>query len=306
MINNKRELIKRTVQLESNAFISSDSEAVAVNPNIWDRKLREFEEANLVVSQLASVFDFRIPGSDWRVTIDDAPSAASDLVETTDVSISAFTTRSVLFTPTEKGAAYQLTRNEAVRAFFDVAERMTRKLGYSMALKKDSLAITELVNGATTSIFANAKTVSSDVTSTDTLNYADITKANATIEGYYYTPKYLVINQTQKKQLLDLGTVNKANEFGTRDAVAKGLIGELFGLQIFVTQQIATSGNRAKAMILGVSGSGENALGLAVKRDPIIEREYHARGRYWDIVGHEEYDFAVLHPNAVVILTTYA
>jgi HK97 family phage major capsid protein len=302
---NKREFIKRALDT-SNAFLSSGAEATAVNPNIWDYRLREFEEANLIVAPLAEQFDFRGAGVDYTVTIDEAPSAAGALVETTDITISSFTTRNLTFTPTEYGCGYQLTRKEAVRAFFNVADRMVRKLGYSLALKKDTLAVTELYTATTNAVLVNGKSATTDLASTDTLNYAAITAAIKNIEEDLYKPKLLIINHTQKQQLLNISTINKANEFGTRDAIQKGMVGELFGLAVYVTTQIPTASNVAKAVVLGTSGSGEAAFGYAIKRDPIIEKQYFARGRYWDIVAHEEYDFAVLHEKAIATIASYA
>lgn len=290
----------------SNAFISTDSEAVAVNPNIWDRHLRDFEEAQLVFTQQCEQIDFRNPGVDYTVTVDDAPSAAAALTETIEVPISAFTTRNVTFTPTEQGAAYQLTRKEAVRAFFNVADRMTRKLGYAMALRKDNLGVTVANAGASNTIFANSKSVASDLASTDTIRYVDITKASRVIEDLYYRPSKLFVNHSQKQQILDLQSVNHADEFGTRDGVAKGLVGELFGLQIYASHSVTSSGNVAYAIVMGESQTGEQAVAYAIKRDPMIETEYHARGRFWDIVGHEEYDFQVIHPGALCLIGTYS
>lgn len=301
-----RAYIKKALDT-SNAFISTDSEAVAVNPNIWDRRLREFEEQNLIVTPLAEAYDFRNPGVDYTVTVDDAPSAALALTETTDISISSFSTRNVTYTPTEYGAAYQLTRKEAVRAFFNVAERMVRKLGYSLALKKDNLAYSTALAGAGNSVIVNSVSAVTDLASTDTLNYDAITRAIKENEADYYVGnKWLLINHAQKQQLLNLGTINKANEFGTRDAIQKGLIGELFGLMVYASHSVTTSANVAYALVIAESQTGEKAFGYAIKRDPIIEREYHARGRYWDIVAHEEYDFQVLHPNAICSIATYA
>lgn len=303
---NKKEFIKKSLDTTNGFILSESTEAQAVNPNIWDFRLREYEEANLIVTPLAEQFDFRNAGVDYKVTIDDTPSAAGALVETTDVTISAFSTRNVTFTPTEYGAAYQITRKEAVRAFFNVAERMTKKLGYSMALKKDTLAVSCLQDGAGNSVLVNSKSATTDLASTDTLDYASITKAARLIEDDYYTPVMMIVNPTGKQQVLDLTTVHKANEWGTRDAIQKGLIGEIFGLKVFVTTQIPTASNVAKALVLGESQTGEQSFGYAIKRDAIIEKEYHARGRYWDIVGHEEYNFQVLHTNAICTIAHYA
>ena len=302
---NKKEFLKRAI--DSNAFVSTDSEATAVNPNIWDYKLREYEEKFLVVTPLGEQFDFRSPGVDWKVTVDDAPSAAAALTETVDVPISAFSTRNVTFTPTEYGAAYQLTRKEAVRAFFSVAERMVKKLAYAMADKKDQLAIAAIRGGATnTDVYVNSKTTTTDIASTDTIDYSSILLAAREIEDNYYTAKNVVIAPKQKQNILDLSTVNKVNEFGDRMALERGLIGDLFGLKIYISNNITVETTATtsyyRILVMGESQTGEQAFGYAIKRDPIIEKEYHARGRYWDIVGHEEYNFQVLHPGALTII----
>ncbi len=302
---NKKEFIKQAIDT-TYAFYSYQSEATAVNPNIWDFRLRDYEEKQLIFTPQTEQFDFRNAGVDYKVTIDDAPSAASELTETVDITISAFSTRPVTFTPTEYGAGYQITRKEAVRAFFNVAERMVKKLGYSLAQKKDSLAVSTAQDGATTNLIVNSKSATTDLASTDTLDYASLTKAARSIEALYYTPSKIFVNFYGKQQLLDLTTVHKANEFGTREAIEKGLVGELFGLKVFVSHSIPVSGSAAKAVVLGESKTGEQAVGYAIKRDPIIEKEYHARGRYWDIVAHEEYDFQVLHPGAICTIAHYA
>jgi hypothetical protein len=303
---NTKEYIKKSLDT-SNGFITlTSSAAQAVNPSIWDYKLRDYAEANLVVTPLAEQFDFRGAGSDYKVFIDEAPSAAAALVETTNITISAFATRSTVFTPTEYGAAYQVTRKEAVRAFFPVAERMTKKLGYSLALKKDALGVTCLQGKAGTTIFPNAVTAATDIASTDGLNYAVLTKAARVIETALYVPKRVITNYYGKQQILNIATVNKANEFGTRDAVQKGMFGELFGLTFYVTTQIPVANSRSSSVVLGETQSGEQAFGYAIKRDPIMETEYHALGRYWDIVAHEEYDFQMLHAQAVCLITHYA
>ncbi len=304
----KREIIKRALD-SSNAFISTDSEATAVNPNIWDQRLREFEEKSLVLTPQAEQFDFRGAGVDYKVTIDDEPSIATLLVETTDVEISSFSTRNVTFTPTEYGAAYQLTRKEAVRAFFNVADRMVKKLGYSLAVKKDRLAYAAVQSGAGNAVIANGVASATALASTDTLGYEEITQAIRDIEEDQYVPMDMFVSYRQKQQLLDLQTINNADKFGSREAIQNGLVGELFGLKIWVSHSITETTSAGSdwedAIVLGRSQTGERAFGYAIKRDPVIEREYHARGRFWDIVAHEEYDFQVLHSNAICKISTY-
>ena len=305
----KKDIIKRALDATNGFILSESSEAQAVNPNIWDFRLRDYVEKNIIVTPLAEQFDFRGAGVDYKVTIDEAPSLAAALVETTDITVSAFSTRNTTFTPTEYGAGYQLTRKEAVRAFFNVADRMVKKLGYSLALKRDAVAVSTLRSGAGNTLVANSVAVASDIASTDTLSYSLITNGKKTIENKFYVPKALLINYTQKKHLLDESAVYSANIFGTRSAVEKGLLGELFGMEVYASHSISndtTNTDTAKAIILGETPTGEQAFGFAIKRDALIEKEYHARGRYWDIVAHEEWDFQILHADAVCLLHTYS
>lgn len=304
-----REFLKRSLDT-SNAFLSTDSEATKVNPSIWDTQLRDYEEQRRVLSTYATTHDFRQAGRDYTVTIDEAPTAAAALTETSDVSISSISNRQVTYTPSEQGAAFQVTRKEMVRGFFNVMENFTKKLGYKLALRKDDLARTEILTNANNSAYVNSKTAASDIASTDTLDYDTIlTALKENEEDYYFNHRVLVISPQQKQQLLALGTINKANEFGSRDAISRGVIGSLFGVDIVMASNITTetSGGAtyARAILLSESATGEQALGYAIKRDPIIETEYHALGRYWDVVGHEEYDFAMLHPNAACVVYTY-
>ena len=71
----KREIIKRALDT-TNGFISTGAEATAVNPNIWDFRLREFEQENLVLTPQAEQFDFRSAGVDYTFQI--AKGNASD------------------------------------------------------------------------------------------------------------------------------------------------------------------------------------------------------------------------------------
>jgi N4-gp56 family major capsid protein len=302
----KREFIKRALDT-SNAFISTDSEAIKVNPNVWEMKLRDYEEKNLIVTPLAEVFDFRGVGRDYTVTVDVAPSAAAALVETTNISISSISNAQVTFTPTEYGTAFQVTRKEMARSLFNVMDNFTKKLGYSMAQKKDALAVAAMYAGAGNSVIVNSVSATSDLASTDTMTLASITEAIKLNEEDLFTMnKKLLVGYAQKQQLLDLGALRDASQFGSREAIAGGVVGNLYGLDVVVSHSITTTSNVAKAIVLAETGTGEQALGYAIKRDPIIETEYHALGRYWDIVGHEEYNFQVIHANAICTIATYA
>ena len=310
----KREFIKRALDT-SNVFHSGSTEGGKVNPKIWDRRLREFQRKILLIAPQAEQFDFRSPGQDYTVTIDEEPDAALDATELSNLDVVPFSTRQVTFDPSEKGVAYQLTRAQAVRAFFNVAERMVTKLGYALGRKKDAEAYSEAVANGGHTIIAGGRASTADLTSSDVLEYDLIIEAAKKIGKAQYLPVDLFISFQQKEDLLKDDKVHKADAFGSRSAVAEGLIGSLFGVNIYVCHSIVdeeqTLGDTDdiyynNALMLGTTMTGERSLGYAIKRDALIEREYHALGRYWDIVAHEEYDFKVLHPQGIVKIQTYA
>jgi hypothetical protein len=290
----------------ASAFITTDAEAIKVNPAIWDTQLRDYQTKNIVYTAVGTTqFDFRKPGRDMTVTIDGAPTAASDLVETNAVAIQAMSNRQVTFDPSERGVGFEVSLSEMEDAFFPVMENMTKKVAYALALKKDALGVTEAQTYATTQYVAD-NVVASNIASSNTLDLADFTRAVRAIKNLYYTPTEAFICPSQEEQILNITQVQKANEFGTRSAIESGLIGQLFGVKIYVTHSIPVANNRAKMIVQGTTGSGEKAVGYAVKRDPTIGVEENKVLRKYTVFGTERYDFAVLHPDAIVTVESYA
>lgn len=301
----KYEIVQKAI--DSSGFQSTDTEAGYINPDIWNRTLLEHEMSQLVVAKFARTYNDLLnqPGEVLNVQIDAEPTEASALTESTDVSIDTLTFSQVTFTPTEYGAAYQVSDKEARRSFFDLMQNITRKLGYRMALKKEKLAIDLLQSSAGNSIVANG-VASSAIASSDTLDEEDIVNARKEIKKDQYTPTIMIIGVEQEADLLKLSVFNDASKYGSRDAILGGFIGSAFGVDIYWSDLISPTANKAKAIMLGLSRSGEEAFGICQKKSPGIETERHARGRYTDFVGVEEYDMKVLHANAICTIETYA
>lgn len=303
----KQQFVKRAYDtFSAGAFITSDAEAVAVNPSIWDTQLRDYQTKTLVYTLYgAQEFDFRKPGRDLTVTIDGAPTAASDLVETNAVSIQAMSNRQVTFTPTERGVGFEVSLSELEDAFFPVMENMSKKVGYALAQKKDSLGVSEALADATTNYVAD-NVASSAIASSNTIKLSDFTRAVRAIKNLFYTPSVAFICPFHEEQILNITQVQKANEFGTRSAIENGLIGQLFGVKIYVTHGIPVANSKAKMIVQGVTGSGERAVGYAVKRDATMGVEENKVLRKYTVFGTERYDFAVMHPDAIVTVEAYA
>jgi len=303
-MKSKVEFLKKA--FDSDAFITSDQYAVAVNPKLWDTELKAYEEKNIVFTNHCEQYDFRKPGRDLTVTVDAAPSIAASVAETDAVSVQPISNRQVTFTPVEYGTSIQTSKNETEDAFFEVASNATKKLGYSLGLKKDALGMAIAVTNATSKLVVN-NVDSSAIGTSDTLGIADFTRARGKIKSKFYrAPMKVFIGNAQEEQMLNISQIQKANEWGTREAIDKGLIGNLVGVDIYVTDSVLTSGTTAKALFMGSSLTGESAVAYAVKRDPTIETDYDPSFRQYKWIATERYNFQVIHPDALVTVESYA
>jgi len=298
------EIIQRAI--DSNGFMTSANSADFINPEFWNKEVLRFQENMLVITKLGRVYkDLQAnPGDTLNITVDAEPTEASDLTESADVDIDALTFTQVQFTPTERGKAYQLHDKEKRRTFVDLMSNVVMKLGYGLAKKKEALVISTITAGAGNAIVANG-VASSDISNADVIDEDDILRARAEIKKDKYTPTDLIISVGQEYSLLGNSLFNNADKYGGREAVLGGKIGQAFGVNVYWSDMIVPTNSVSKAIMLGQSQGGEPAFGIAQLSAPSIERQRWARGRYEDFVAVEDYDVAVLHPNAICTIETY-
>jgi len=300
----KNELIKNA--FDSNAWVYSDnSYGQAVAPAKYDEMVRDYQSKSLVLAPLAEQFDFTRPGSSWTVTIDAAPTAAALTAETDAAAVSAITNRQVTFTPLEYTKKFEASYTEMEDGFLKFMENASKKIGYAMAQAKDAKCLSTLYAGASSAKYAGTETAASDLTSTDVFNRNLVLRGLNAVKVLLYRPSELIISNIQEAALLNEGSIYKANEFGTRAAIANGLIGNLYGLNIYVTDAITATSNVEKGLVLGKTGTGEKAFGIATARRATVESDKDIDFRQVKVVGSERYDVQVLHPDAVCTLSSY-
>ena len=290
---------------DSNAFTTATTTAGYVNPEIWEKELLVHVKANLVMANLAKNYDMRggDMGDTLNITVGVEPTAASAVDESASVSVQAYEKTQVIFSPSEKGTAYQMTNKERDRTFIPLMQDMITQLGYALAKKVDSDLVTLCQNSAVEQVVANG-VASSAIASSDTLDFSDIVAAKKKLMNNNLFPKYLIVNPSQYAQLLDEAQFKEVYKFG--DQVAKtGMIGTIAGLEVFVTTQIGEGSNKSKAIVLAHDAMGVSPIGIAIKRDPYIETEYHALDRYTDIVAVMDYDVQRLRAKGICTIETY-
>ena len=291
---------------DANAFTTAQASAGYINPEIWNKEVLAHVKANLVVAPLGKVYNDLLdkPGDTLNITVGVEPAAGAAVAESDAVTITAFQKTQVVFSPSEYGAAYQLTNKEKSRSFINLMQDMTAQLGYQLALKKDTVCVTLLQASAGNSIVANG-VASTDIASTDTIDYDDIVNAKKEIMKDKLIPKFLIVGAEQYADLLKLEAFRDASKFGG-DVAKNGFIGRVSGLDVYWTTQIAASASKAKALMLGVDGSGVSSFGICQKSNPYLETEYHALERYTDIVAMEDYAVKLLRANGICSIESYA
>lgn len=301
---NRQELVLNAI--DSNGFQPNATAAGYINPVVWNTQLLQFLEANLVVAKLAKVYNDLLgaPGSSLNISINATPVAAATVATSADVSVTAYAVTQVIFTPVEYAFAYALHDTEARRAFYDVATDMARKIGYALALERDTLAVSLLQAGAGNAITANS-VVSSAIASSDTMGFADVVNAATKIRVGKMIPRYFIVSAGQIGQLSKLTQFSYANQAGTTQTLYGGMLGTLYGMEVFWTTQITPGSSKSKSIMLGVDQFGEPAFGIAMKANPTIRTQRFELGRYTNVVGVEEYDLKVLRSAGICTLETY-
>jgi len=293
--------------IDASGFQSTATAAGYINPDIWNTTLLNYETSNLIVAQFGRMYNDLLnqPGEVLNVSVDAEPTSASALTESTDVTIDTLTFTQLTFTPTEYGAAYEVSDKEARRSFFSLMENITKKLGYRLAKKKDTIVINAVTTYAGNAVTANG-VISSNITTSDTIDYDDIVNAKVALKQDKYEPKNLIICVEQEGQLMKLADFKQAYAFGGREVILNGMLGHAVGLDIYTTTQIPVASSKAKALLLGVNNNGEESFGICQKSNPKITTQYWARGRYTDFVAVEEYDVKVIHANGICTIESYA
>ena len=290
---------------DSNAFTTAQTSAGYINPEIWEKELLTHVKENFVLANLAKQYDMRggAMGDTLNITIGVTPTVAAAVAESASVAVQAYSKTQVVFSPSERGTAYQLTNKEKDRTFIDLMQDMIGQLGYALANVVDDDLVTLLTASAGNAVTANG-VVSSAIASSDTIDQYDVINAKKEIYKDKLTPYAIVMGYEQfadiEKDLSDKGT--SLGDEVTRN----GFMGRWAGLDVYVTTQIVAASSKAKALVLARDSMGVPAFGMAVKRDPYIETEYHALERYTDIVAVMDYDVKVLRANGICTVETYA
>lgn len=303
-INQKRQFLVRE-SLDAKAFDTGKGDAQNVNPTLWENRLRSAQEEMLVLVPFAERQVFS-GAKDLNVTIEELADPSQAVAEDAISPVAEITTRQVSHAPTEYTLTYQITKKQARRGFFDAISTAVNRLSMGSARRKDMVAAAALYAGADETIFANGAADRSSLEAGDNLSLKDVLKARAVIQYNRYVPTTLFVSHAAEAQLID-NTKLQANTFGDTRAIQDGFVGRVHGVNIVRSDsvELVDNGSVSKNMMIGTTRNGESCFGHGILSEAELDREYHARERYWDIVIQEDYDFVVYHPKAIVVIESH-
>lgn len=295
-------ILRTAIDNESSTLQATDTAAGYIIPEVWSRRIEEFEKANLVLAQLGVTNTELLgaPGDVVNIAVD-AELTAAALTESVKASITAVSYTQVTVTPSEQGIAVSVTRKTMERAFNNVMEDQSRIMGYALAKRKDAL-IAAALQGAATSLIADNVLVSA-LASSNTFDTDLIADGISTLRGKDVPARYLVIHPANENSLLKDNNFVDASKYGGRETVLNGEIGRYLGVQVFTTTIIpvnATSTTGHDNFLLG-----PRSFVLAEKMAPKFDSKYEPLDRAWSLIAVEDYGVSLLNDDQVVILVAY-
>ncbi|MHA1772706.1 MAG: phage major capsid protein [Candidatus Heimdallarchaeota archaeon] len=213
---------------------------------------------NLVMTQLLGmrIGPGSIPGDEVTIILATKDAmTVHEVGEGQEIPIDTEAYEHLTLKPVKYGVRPLITTEMQEDAKFDVIGRQLKEAGWQMAKKLDSLLIEALEAGATAAGHA--------VTGGAAITIDNITEAMNDIEADDYTPTDFIIHPNVAKDIRNIDTFVEADKAGITNP-GKGLIGTIFGMKVWVTNQATTN----YAYVI----DRNYALVLAEKRPITIEK----------------------------------
>ena len=258
-------------------------------PEVWSKEAQLARESRLYMANKVDRFDVEFAGGGDLLHIPKVANlTAGDIGNDGSLTDTAPTETEATITINKwKGLSINVPDILKAQSKLDLMKIYTEKIGFALAVAVEDDLLT-LYDG----LSQNVGTASVDITdATFRSAVQKLDEANAPFED-----RYLIIKPSQKNALLGI------DKFVRYDAVArsagdspivKGLMGEIYGVQIMVSTRVET--NSATENIMW----HKSAFGLAMVKD--VKMEQFARTQFSDRMGSSElYGFAELRDDHAV------
>lgn len=267
-------------------------------PEIWSPEVKRAVESNLVMARLV-VRDFegeiQRMGDTVRITDISNLTVAAKTADT-DVNFETITEGQTTITiNTHQYAAFKLEDITKVQSNVDLLSEYANKIGYALAKKVDTdvlglyTAFSQSVGADNTDI-----TAATFLSAIEYLDLADAPETNRS--GVFHANQksaFLNVDQFVRYDATGIG--------GQQNPIIRGQFGELYGISIYFTTNITTTGSPAGDHNLVFH---KEAMALAMQRDIRIQSQYNIRSLANEVVGDVLYGYVEYRDTFGVVVKT--
>jgi len=231
---------------------------------------------------------------------------AVDATEGTKPDELAVTVDRLEITTKEVIAALSVTRQVVEQITFNVVDILTDLLSEGVANKedKDVLAALNAASGIAGTLYGGGKSAEGDLVAADVLTTDLIADGVTAMRKEKREPRYVIIHPAQENALLKSDKFINAAQYGGREVVLNGEIGQWLGIKVLKTTQVPTGTGSGGITTYHAFFISERVWVEEVKRDPEVEPKYEPGERKTYMYGTMEYGLGILNPKGIVKIIT--
>lgn len=240
--------------------MNTTTQAVFI-PEVWSKQVQEFTRSRLVLANLVQRFDSEVANYGDRIHIPfDTELVANNKVQGVSVSYQNPTDTEVeLIVNKHKESSFTVEDILKKQSHVDLMSRYTSSAGYAIAKVVDT-DLAALATGFSQNFGTYNTAITTDVIldSIEALDLADVPMED----------RHFVFRPDVKRDLLDISTYTSA-DFVDGRPVQSGMVGQLYGVNTYMSTNILKSGNNTSNMLFH-----RDALALAMQEDPRTQSDY--------------------------------
>jgi len=284
--------------------LTTTTELDGVIPEVWSREIEEAARPNRVMRGLIVLNTELLEAPGDVVKIPKLGTlTAVNLTEGTAMVPEAWDASTTIdFIPDEIGVAVEVTRKAMRRSYISVMEGASKELGEALAQKEDTDILAAAVAEAGTVIYSNGTGID-DITAADIFTVSLFKDAVEALEvAECPDPIRCLVHPAVKRSLMEDEQFVDASQYGGREVVLTGEIGEYLGVKVFKStngpNQLNTGSVRCYASVFW----GPRGIAEALKADPDYEDDYEVLKRTTVIASVMEYEAKVLNDYQVAVV----
>lgn len=264
-------------------------------PEVWSKEVKRAVESNLTMAPLVMRnFDGDIARKGDTVHIVDISNLSTgDKAASTDVSFTTITEdKTSISINKHKYAAFKLEDIVAAQSNTNLLTEYSNKVGYALAKQVDTdllalyVALSQSVGGSGTAI--------SDDNFLLAIKYLDLADAPETDRSGVFTAgakaEFLNVDQFVRYDSTGIG--------GQQNPIIRGQFGELYGVKVFFSTNVTTTGSPAGNHNLVFH---KEAFALAMQKDIRIQSQYNLAALADEVVGDVLYGVSEYRDNFGVV-----